>query len=114
MDFIFEAFQFLADAINEIIDFFTTLPLLIRDCFNYAFYWFISLYISIQIFGVEMAKDIASLLLSDYEVYTVLNNAFNGLPSGLRSACYQFGIVDSVRIIVDAYATAFVLRIMGW
>ncbi len=36
------------------------------------------------------------------------------LPSSLRSACYQFGIVDSVRIIVDAYATAFVLRIMGW
>ena len=59
MDFIYEAFQFIANSINEIVDFFITIPLLIRDCFNYAFYWFISLYISIQIFGVEMAKDIA-------------------------------------------------------
>lgn len=114
MDFIYEAFQFLANSLNDVVDFFSTIPLLIKDCFNYAFYWFISLYISMQIMGVELAKDIASLLLADYEVYTVLNNAFNGLPSDLRSACYQFGIVDSVRIIVDAYATAFVLRIMGW
>lgn len=114
MDFIYEAFQFLANSISEILDFFSSIPLFIRDCFNYAFFWFIKLYISTQIFGVELAKDIASLLLSDYEVYTILNSAFNGLPSNLRSACYQFGIVDSVRIIVDAYATAFVLRIMGW
>ena len=63
---------------------------------------------------VEIAYEIASMILADYEVYTVLNAAFNNLSPDLRYSAYQLGIVDAIRIVIDGLATAFVLRIMGW
>ncbi|MCX8826175.1 hypothetical protein [Vibrio parahaemolyticus] len=54
------------------------------------------------------------MILTDYEVYTVLNAAFNNLAPDLRHAAYQLGVVDAIRIVIDGLATAFVLRIMGW
>lgn len=63
---------------------------------------------------VEMAYSVASMLLSEYEVYTVLNVMFNKLSPDLRNAAFQLGVVDAIRIVIDAMATAFVLRIMGW
>lgn len=114
MEYFYSALDYIVSVFGSIYDFFASIPDLILQAFSYAWFWFIKLYISIKIQMLEMAYNVASLLLSEYEVYTVLNMAFNKLPSDLRYACYQFGIVDSVRIVVDAFATAFVLRIMGW
>ena len=114
MEYFYGALDYIVSVFGSIYDFFATIPDLFLDVFTYAWFWFIKLYIYLKIQMLEMAYNVASLLLSEYEVYTVLNMAFNKLPSDLRFACYQFGIVDSVRIVVDAFATAFVLRIMGW
>ncbi|MEZ9739853.1 hypothetical protein AB4283_20005 [Vibrio splendidus] len=114
MEYFYSALDYIVSVFGSIYDFFATIPDLFLDAFTYAWFWFIKLYIYLKIQMLEMAYNVASLLLSEYEVYTVLNMAFNKLPSDLRFACYQFGIVDSVRIVVDAFATAFVLRIMGW
>lgn len=114
MEFFYNSLDYIVQSFTDIYDFFSTLPDLIFDVFSYAWFWCIKLYISLKIQMLEMAYSVASLLLSEYEVYTVLNMAFNKLPSDLRYACYAFGVVDAVRIVVDAFATAFVLRIMGW
>ncbi|MFA0718986.1 hypothetical protein AB4622_23635 [Vibrio splendidus] len=114
MEYFYSALDYIVSVFGSIYDFFATIQDLFLDVFTYAWFWFINLYIYLKIQMLEMAYNVASLLLSEYEVYTVLNIAFNKLPSALRFACYQFGIVDSVRIVVDAFATVFVLRIMGW
>jgi ABC-type phosphate transport system permease subunit len=114
MEFIYAAFQYIANVFGSIYDFFVSIPDLIIEVFAYAWYWLIKLYLSIKISMVHMAYQVASMLLTDYEVYTVLNSAFNNLPPDLRHSAYQLGVVDAIRIVIDALATAFVLRIMGW
>lgn len=114
MEFIYSALQYIANVFGSIADFFSTIPNLILETFSYAWFWAIKFYISFKIQMVELAYSVAVLVLKDYEVYTVLNAAFNNLPSDLRFAAYRFGIVDAVRIIIDAFTTAFVLRMMGW
>lgn len=114
MEYFYSGLEYIVVTLSNLYDFFATLPDLMFETFSYAWFWCIKLYISLKIQMLELAYSVASLLLSEYEVYTVLNMAFNKLPSDLRYACYTFGIVDAVRIVVDAFATAFVLRIMGW
>lgn len=114
MEYFYDALDFIVTAFGSIYDFFASIPDLILEAFTYAWFWAIKLYIYLKIQMLELAYNVASLLLSEYEVYTVLNMAFNKLPADLRFACYRLGVVDAVRIIVDAFATAFVLRIMGW
>ncbi|MEZ8504624.1 hypothetical protein AB6D08_25470 [Vibrio splendidus] len=114
MEYFYSALDYIVTVFGSIYDFFATIPDLFIDLFTYGWFLSIKLYIYLKIEMLEMAYNVASLLLSEYEVYTVLNMAFNMLPTDLRYACYEFGIVDSIRIVVDAFATAFVLRIMGW
>lgn len=114
MEFIYSALQYIANVFGSISDFFSTIPNLILEAFSYAWFWAIKFYISFKIQMIELAYSVAVLVLQDYEVYTVLNAAFNALPSDLRFAAYRFGVVDAVRIIIDAFTTAFVLRMMGW
>ncbi len=114
MDFIFDALQYLADISNVVVDFVVSIPAFIMDLFTYAWFWMIRLYISIKLGVLEMAYNVASMLLAEYEVYTVLNAMFNQLSPDLRNSAYQLGVVDAIRIVIDALATAFVLRIMGW
>lgn len=114
MEFIYAAFQYIANVFGSIYDFFVSIPDLIVEVFAYAWYWLIKLYLWVNKLMLEMAYQTASMLLADYEVYTLLNSAFNNLPPDLRHSAYQLGVVDAIRIVIDALATAFVLRIMGW
>lgn len=114
MEFIYDALQYVVDILSFIKDFFYSIPDLLMDIFTYIWYLGIKFYLSIKISMVEMAYSIASMLLTNYEVYTVLNSLFNNMSPDLRNACYQLGVVEAIRIVIDALATAFVLRIMGW
>lgn len=114
MDFIYDALNYLSTVGHDVSDFFAGIPTFIVDMFAYIWFWAIKFYLSFKIGMVELAYSVAGMLLQDYEVYTVLNAAFNNLSPNLRAACYQLGIVEAIRIVIDAMATAFVLRIMGW
>ncbi|MCY9803346.1 hypothetical protein OTK51_07855 [Vibrio scophthalmi] len=114
MDFIFEALQYIADVFVALKDFVVSVPDFVQEIFAYAWFWAIKFYIYLQIEMIEFAYSVTSMLLKEYEVYTVLNMVFNQLSPDIRHAAFQLGIVDAIRIIIDALATAFVLRIMGW
>ena len=72
------------------------------------------LYIDSKIMMVELAYGVANSILVDYEIYTFISDSFNKLPPDLSYAAHAFGVVEAIRIIVDAAATAFILRVMGW
>ena len=81
MEYFYSALDYIVSVFGSIYDFFATIPELFVDVFTYAWFWFIKLYIYLKIQMLEMAYSVASLLLSEYEVYTVLNMTFNKLPS---------------------------------
>lgn len=114
MQYIYDALDFLSQVGVDIKNFFT----LILSYFNYFFtlLWLYAMkfYFTMKLWGLELAYDVAKMLLKDYEVYTILNNAFNKLSPDYRAICHALGIVEAIRIIIDAFATALVLRVMGW
>ena len=114
MDYIYSVMHFLASVASDVKHLFFYLADSILNVFTYAWYWLVKLYLYIQLSTIELAFNVATMILQDYEVYTVLNGAFNQLSPDLRYMSYSLGIVDAIRIIIDAFATAFVLRVMGW
>lgn len=105
-EYVGSVFYLIKDFISSIGDFFFYAT-------QYLGYLIISLYIDFKISMVQLSYGIAKELFSEYEVYAFITSAFNSLPSDLRYACYQFGVVDAIRIIVDAYGTAFILRMIS-
>lgn len=114
MDYIYSVLEFLTGVGSDFKHFLFGIPEFFMEMFAYAWFWLIKLWLYLKIAGVELAYKVAAMLLKDYEVYTVLNSAFNQLSPDLRAICHAIGIVEAIRIIIDAFATALVLRIMGW
>ncbi len=113
MDLIYEALNYLYSVFHLILDFILDIPTFLHAFSNYFIYLAMSLYIDFKIASVKTAHTIATQLLTDYEVYQIIGSAFNSLPSSLKYASHEFGVVEAIRIIVDAYGTAFVLRFLN-
>ncbi|EKO3792807.1 hypothetical protein MRM63_06715 [bacterium 19MO03SA05] len=114
MTYIYDAFAFFSGVLGYIYDFLMYIPTLLIDIFSYCWYFIIKIYLFIGNLAVELAYKTVRLVLNDYQVYELLNHAFNMMPDNLRYASYQLGIVDAIRVLIDALGAAFVLRVMGW
>lgn len=114
MSYIYEAFAFLSGVLSSIFDFILYIPYFILDIFAYLFYLGIKIYLFTASLFVELSYRVVRMLFENYEVYELLNSAFNMLPPNLRAASHEFGIVEGVRIVIDALGASFVLRAMGW
>ncbi|HDY8177098.1 TPA: hypothetical protein RQL26_002882 [Vibrio vulnificus] len=114
MEFLMDGLQYIANMFSTVGDFIAGIPSFVMEIFSYLGVSLVKSYISFKIFMVKVAYGAVQLIFHEYEVYGVLNTAFNNLPDNLRYSAYQLGVVDAVRIVVDAMGTAVVLRIMGW
>jgi len=114
MEFFTEIFYSGIELLNDLMGFFTSFWNVLLDLIDYLTFVALRFYIDSKIMMVELAYDVANSILVNYEVYTLISNAFNQLPPDLAYSAHVFGIVEAVRIVVDASATAFVLRVMGW
>ncbi|MBN3495895.1 DUF2523 family protein [Vibrio neptunius] len=112
MDYIYSVLEFIGGVGSHLLHFIFSIPDMISDVFAYGWYWLIKLYLYTELSTIELAYKIATMLLQDYEIYDVLSGLFNQLSPDLRHLCYSLGIVDGIRMIIDAFATAFVLRFM--
>ncbi len=113
MDYIMGFAEYVGSILYLIKDFIDAVGDFFFYATQYLGYLIISLYIDFKISMIELSYGIATELFAEYEVYAFISSAFNALPSDLRYACYQFGVVDAIRIVVDAYGTAFVLRFIS-
>ena len=93
MEFIYTALQYLSDVFGSIGDFITSIPDLINEVFAYGWYWAIKIWLYFKLQSIEIAYQVAQMFLSDYEVYSVLNGAFNALSPNMRAACYGLGLL---------------------
>ncbi|MZI93244.1 hypothetical protein F9817_08545 [Vibrio sp. CAIM 722] len=114
MEYLYDALSYLSDALYYIVSFFQTIGDFIIEAFTWFSYILMKMYIEFKISTVKVAYSVAQSLLGDYEVYAAIGEVFNELPDNLRYAATQLGVVQAIRIIVDAAGTAFILRIIGW
>ncbi|MDC5706398.1 hypothetical protein OPW36_21010 [Vibrio europaeus] len=114
MDYIYQVLEFLSGVGSDVKHFVLGIPEFLMNIVTYFWYFATKFYLTFKLWGLETAYKVATMLLQNYEVYTVLNAAFNKISPDLRAICHAIGVVDAIRVIIDAFATAFVLRIMGW
>ena len=114
MDFIVQALEYIANTFDLIKGVIYGIFEFATGAFTYLYYLLIKVGLWFKLESLKMAYSIANMLLADYEVYAVLNSMFNNLSPDLRYAAFELGVVEAVRIVIDALATAFVLRVMGW
>lgn len=114
MDYFVELFYMMIQLLNDIWGFIASLWNVFEEMIHYISLVAISTYIDAKILMVELAYEISNSVLANYEVYTFISNSFNQLPPNVSYSAHVLGVVDAIRIIVDAAATAFVLRVMGW
>ncbi|GIU46740.1 hypothetical protein TUM4438_23440 [Shewanella sairae] len=109
-DLFYIGIQLINDVFSAIVSFIAIIP----DLFEYLYVTGLRMYVEGKIIGFEIAFEVARSVLVDYEVYTFISNQFNKLPNDLAYSAHALGVVDGMRIVVDALATAFVLRVAGW
>lgn len=114
MEYIYSALEFLSNIGETLLGFFDVLVLWVRNVFVFAGYWIVNVYLTVQIFMSELALEIAEQLLSEYGVYTLVEQNFNSLPTDVRYILTEYGVTTGLRIIFDAYATSLVMRFFGW
>lgn len=114
MQFLTDVFYIAIQLLNDIYGFFMSMWAVIPEFVQFLYVTAIKWHIEGKILMVEISYSVARSILVDYEVYTFISNQFNRLPDNLAYSAHSLGIVDAIRIIVDALATAFVLRVSGW
>ncbi len=113
MEFIYTALEYIVSFFYLLFDFVASIPELFKICAEYLIYTALKLYIEFKISMVELSYSLAQAIFTDYEIYALISSSFNAMPDNLRSAAYKFGVVEAVRIVVDAFGTAFVLRFIN-
>ena len=114
MDYFVDLFYMLIQSLNDIWSFVISLWNVFQEMVHYISLYALSTYLDAKILMVEIAYDVANSVLANYEVYTLISESFNKLPANVSYSAHALGVVDAIRIVVDAAATAFVLRVMGW
>ncbi|MCE9783717.1 MULTISPECIES: DUF2523 family protein [Shewanella] len=60
--------------------------------------------------SVKFSWNVAKVILSDLAVSEHIMNAMSALPPSIRAGIVDLRIVDAINIILNAYASRFVLR----
>ncbi|WP_434951829.1 DUF2523 family protein [Shewanella sp. HL-SH4] len=78
--------------------------------------WFVEYYMLLQAYAylasLRFAWDVAQLILQDLSVAEAIGAAFNSLPPSLRTFAIECRIVDAINVILNAYVTKIVFRMI--
>lgn len=114
MDYIYSLIDYLSSVAGGIYAFIVMIPNYVIELFSYAGLWLFNIWLDTKLFMLEVSLGIAQKILSEYGVYDLIELAFNQLPNDIRVVLSAYGIPTGLRILFDAYATSFVLRVAGW
>ncbi|OLQ70013.1 hypothetical protein BIT28_10740 [Photobacterium proteolyticum] len=114
MEYIYSILQILGDGISSVVVFILNIPHYIEQLFIYLGLLLFDIWLDTKIYTLNLALTIARELLSNYGVYDLIEIAFNRLSPDVRYVLTAYGFPDGLRMLFDAYATAFVLRVLGW
>lgn len=105
--------QDVKDFFSDIWAFFTEA---IPDMFYRLGAWLVEAIVYVKVVmmyqSMMFSWNIAKVILEDLQVSQLLMSALGGLPPSLRAFITDCRIVDGINVVLNAYATRFVMRVL--
>lgn len=105
--------QDVKDFFSDIWAFFTEA---IPDMFYRLGAWLVEAIVYVKVVmmyqSMMFSWNVAKVILEDLQVSHLLMSALGGLPPSLRAFITDCRIVDGINVVLNAYATRFVMRVL--
>lgn len=111
MQELYDLLGFISDTGQTIIDFFESTPDIFTQFMAWLNLWYIKISLYFKIMSIKLAYETAKLLLEDIGFYTVVESAWDALPSELRYYGTIFGFPKAFSIIANCFTTSIVMRL---
>lgn len=106
--------------VQDVKDFFSDIWLYLTEAIPAMFYrlgaWLVEgiVYVKVVMMYQSMmfSWNVAKVILEDLQVSSLLMSALGGLPPSLRAFITDCRIVDGINVVLNAYATRFVMRVL--
>lgn len=85
-----------------------------QEWFAYAVKWLVYAKIQFILHIVPFSWGIAKAVLDQLNVSQTLNEAWAGLDSYILGWLTYLRVPDAINILLNAYVTRIVMRVMGW
>lgn len=99
---------------GEYIKFFITdgIPSFFERVAAWAVQFYVYLKFTIYLESIKFSWGVAKVILQDLSITQHLESMFNYLPSSLRAFAFDCRIVDAINVVLNAYVTRIVFRII--
>lgn len=103
------------DAIQYFLNWFSTgIYEFAEQAFKEATAWYVVAVVKAKIYMVGFAWDVAKIVLENIGLSQFVNSAWGALSPKLIGYLTFFKVPDALNIVIQAYATRFVLNVIGW
>lgn len=103
------------DAIQYILDWLSTgIYVFFEEAFKEATAWYVVAVVKAKIYMVGFAWDVAKIVLENIGLSQFINTAWGSLNPKLIGYLTFFKMPEALNIVIQAYATRFVLTVIGW
>lgn len=105
--------QMFADYIDDMWLFvFTDVPTVIDRFFTWLLTWWVKLKLFAYYHFIRAAFGIAKVLLADMNVMSQITTGMTLLPQDVRQMLVETRLFDGVNLLIQAFATRFVMRLI--
>jgi hypothetical protein len=107
------ASQMVADSFDDLWTFlFTDTPNMIERFMAYVLQKFVQMKLWAYFEFIKMSYNIAKVILADLNVMSTIASNMTLLPQDVRQMLVETRLFDGVNLLIQAYATKFVMRIV--
>lgn len=104
--------QMIADSFDELWTFlFTDTPNMIERFMAYLVQKWVEIKLWAYFEFIKLSFNIAKVILADLNVMSTITSQMSLLPQDVRQVLVQTRLVDGINLIVQAYATRFVMSL---
>jgi hypothetical protein len=103
------------DGLQWLIDYFNTgIYGFVKETLQEMVSWLVIAKLEAQIFMLEFSWGVAKNVLINLGVSQIIETAWSGIDSDIMGYLNFFRVPDALNIILQAYTTKIVLKVMGW
>lgn len=106
--------QMLADSITDFWDFtYSDWVQMVQRFYAWALVWFVKAKLYAELESMKFAWGVAKIIIEDLQIMSQITAQMSALPVDVRQALVDMRVFDGINILLNAYVTKFVLRIIG-
>lgn len=104
----------IGDTVHSIGQFFSELPAMITRALSYLSRQVILFYFQTKLATLEFCYDMASGIISSFNVTSTIQGYVSRLPSKLQYCVNELGFVNGISFLLNCWGTRFILNMIGW